>query len=254
MHELPNIIPDVATIWALEPEEFGVKILFFMRKRLERSPRELFSVRNQSSEPFGHNNSGQAIYPDHERDRFYQAMAEAWSWLEAQGLLVVAPGMNGAGGFRILSRRARRFEEESEILRFGVSRLIAKDSLHPKIAASVWSAFIRSDFDVAVFQAMKGVEIAVREGAGFGNDKTGVQLMTSAFKEGGPLSDKTMEPGEKVARINLFAGAIGSYKNPHSHRDIKLENPAEAVEIVLLANHLLRIVDARRIELIEGRI
>ena len=54
------------------------------------------------------------------------------------------------------------------------------------------------------------------------------------------------EHNEREARSALFAGAIGSYKNPRSHRDVHLSDPIEAIEVVMLANHPLRIVDSRR--------
>lgn len=71
--------------------------------------------------------------------------------------------------------------------------------------------------------------------------------MRAAFHPStGPLTDRLAEAGEKEARMAFFAGAIGCYKNPHSHRDVNLSDPKEAVEIIMLANHLLRIVDARK--------
>lgn len=87
---------------------------------------------------------------------------------------------------------------------------------------------MRSEFNVAAFQAMKAVEVAVRDASGLPNDLLGTKLMRKAFDSGkGPLTDPLAEDGEKEARSALFAGAIGSYKNPHSHRDVNLPDPAE---------------------------
>lgn len=105
---------------------------------------------------------------------------------------------------------------------------------------------MRSEFDTAVFQSLKAVEVAVRNAAGFSDGLFGVQLVRKAFDpESGPLTDMQAEKGERDACSALFAGAIGMYKNPQSHRDVNLENAAKAAEIVMLANNLLRIVDAR---------
>jgi uncharacterized protein (TIGR02391 family) len=95
---------------------------------------------------------------------------------------------------------------------------------------------------------MKAVEVAVRDATGWTTKDYGTHLMWKAFdKNVGPLTDMSVEPGEREARAQLFAGAMGSYKNPHSHRNVELDDPEEAAEIIWLANHLLRIVESRRV-------
>jgi hypothetical protein len=119
---------------------------------------------------------------------------------------VPAPDGNGRNGFRVLSRRAKRFESEAEFASYAVARMLPRETLHPKIADKVWMAFMRSEYDVAAFQAMKAVEVSVREAAGLGNNLIGVSLMREAFApDKGTLTDITLERGERVARMELFA-------------------------------------------------
>jgi uncharacterized protein (TIGR02391 family) len=88
--------------------------------------------------------------------------------------------------------------------------------------------------------------VAVREAAELEARDIGTDLMRKAFAvERGPLTDKSGERSEQQGLSDLFAGAIGTYKNANSHRNVALDNPDEAAGIILLANHLLRIVDAR---------
>lgn len=243
MNSLPELIPDVDFLLAMEAEELAATLLPLFAKSRGHAGVHLG---NYSSSLFSANIGGHQ-YDNRRQDQIILAVTEAWNWLEVQGLLVPSPGTNGQHGWRALSRKAEKLSSADDVKQFARSRYLRRDILNPRMADKVWSAFIRAEYDVAVFQAMKAVEVAVREASGLGADDIGVNLVRKAFNvDNGPLTDMEAEKGERQARSDLFAGAIGSYKNSHSHRDVNLDNPDEAHELVMLANHLLRIVDQRR--------
>lgn len=106
---------------------------------------------------------------------------------------------------------------------------------------------------------MKAVEVAVRDASALDNSLVGVKLMRAAFqphqngKADGPLADAGAEGGEQEAASVPFAGAMGAYKNPSSHRTVNFDDPIEAAEIIQFADLLLRRVErAKRRQAASG--
>ena len=142
-----------------------------------------------------------------------------------------------------LDRAAARAPNFSQ---WTADRLLPAEMLHPELHPVCLPLFRQGHFDTAAFQAFKALEVAVRDAAGLGDGLVGVHLVRTAFKpDGGPPSDLTTEGGEREALASLMAGAIGSYKNPQSHRRVGVD-AAEAREMVVLNSHQLRVVDSRR--------
>ena len=75
--------------------------------------------------------------------------------------------------------------------------------------------------------------------------KRRIEAVMNAFNpdKNGPLTDAALESGEQKAIQFLFAGAIGAFKNPSSHRQVDYEDPTVAAEAVLLADLLMRMLD-----------
>lgn len=245
MAQIYDEIPEAEMVLALAPEELAFTLLQIARTHVNNN---IFHP-NSFIQPQPRPGTGQPAYPPQIEQEIQLALAEAWQWVESQALVVPAPGINGTNGFRMFSRRGREMTDRGDFDSYRKAAAFPKDLLHPAIADRVWTSLARGELDSAVFFAYRTVEEAVRIAGGFAETDVGVALMRQAFHpENGPLTDESQPEAEREALAHLFAGAIGSYKNPHSHRTVTISDSTEAQEMVLLASHLLRIVDDRRPE------
>lgn len=171
------------------------------------------------------------------------ACSAAWSWLESNGLICRHPEQDN--GWFVSTARGRQVRNHQGIRELISNEQLPEHFLHAEFISNVRPLFLQSRFETAVFEAFKTLEVAIRIAAGLGDDSIGVPLASKAFHpEDGSLTDSTLEKGERVALMNLMAGAIGSYKNPSSHRRVAI-SADEARDMIMLASHLLRIVEAR---------
>ena len=133
-------------------------------------------------------------FPKEHQTEIRHVLIEALEWLKNEGL--IAPFHDREG-------------RTNDVEVYRKKTLLPKDLLHPVIVDKVWLLFLQGDYDGAVFQAFKTVEVAVRDAGDFAEEVVDVELMEKAFHpENGELSKEIQAEAEKQATLALFSGAI----------------------------------------------
>lgn len=228
---LVSMFPDAEQILQLEPQEIAWVILEIVQSW---EPAKIHQYLNH------HNFEEMETRPYTKlKQEVMDALSEGWAWLKRECLFVPR---SGSYDNVILSRKAKQIIAKNQLEAYRRGNLLA-GMLHPSIEHESKAAFVRGDYGLAVFNAFKQVEVAVRQAGGFTLRDLGTDLMNEAFKANvGPLTDKTLPEQEQVGLRSLFFGAIAYYKNPGSHRNVPAD-PVEVAEILFFASLLLRIVD-----------
>ena len=247
--KLFEIIPDADHLLSLEPEVLAGALLISLDGDQNIHPRGIISLGAISSALKG---DLEQKYPIGCRDKVLFALMEAWQWLEREGFVALRPtdlaeSMDYGQTTRyFVTRRGQRIETPEALAAYRKANLLPKAQLHPIIAQKVWTMFLQGNYDSAVLQAFKEVEISVRKGGNYAESDHGVSLMRKAFHvDTGKLTDTNQQSAEQEAIGHLFAGAMGYCRNPLGHREVNLA-AEEAVELIFLASYLLRIVDSRK--------
>jgi uncharacterized protein (TIGR02391 family) len=229
---LISLFPDPEPLLQLSPEEIAWVILEIVNSWDPERLRQ-----NLAPHSFTHS---EALDYTRLRQEVMEVLAEGWAWLQRECLLVPRPGTSGE--YAILSRKAKQMGSRSELEVYRRANLLA-GMLHPAIERESKAAFLRGEYETAIFNAFKEIEVAVRQAGGFTANDLGTALINVAFQvKVGPLTDKRIPESEQLGLRNLFSGAIGYYKNPGSHRHFPTD-PVEVAETLFFASLLLRIVD-----------
>lgn len=242
MPTLKHLIPDASTIQTMHPADLGGYVL-----------EVLLTVGGEQPNLWhrgGFCTQAGAEYRDDSRPRVIDTLVEnccavAWSWLEANWLICRRPDVMSSDWY-MATRRGQELRDRAGVRALIDSEQLPEHFLHDAFIRDVLPLFLQGRYDLAVFEAFHRLEINIRDAAKLGDELIGTKLASRAFHtETGELTDTDADGGERQGLMHLMCGALGSYKNPQSHRHVGLD-ATEAREMIIIASHLLKIVDSRR--------
>jgi uncharacterized protein (TIGR02391 family) len=115
----------------------------------------------------------------------------------------------------------------------------------PELRDVVRKVFLDGHYALAVEEGFKYLNNLVKQRAGSTAD--GASLMTTAFSVGAPLlrlptALKTeSQKNQQLGYMLIFQGSMIGIRNPRAHEHKYLDEPRNALELLALCNHLVRV-------------
>lgn len=125
-------------------------------------------------------------------------------------------------------------------------RRLTFENLHPEIQEAAGALFADGQYEAAVSEAFKSLEVRVRTLTGV--HKPGAALMAEVFKADAPKIDVAVHDGqsgkdEREGFLHIFRGSMIGIRNPKAHELFAEGDPQQALEYLGMASLLHRRID-----------
>jgi len=116
-----------------------------------------------------------------------------------------------------------------------------------RLRSTTRDLFYQGHYALAVEEAYKYINDLVKERTG--SQRDGADLMKWAFSPKNPiLKINDMKSKSRVSQqqgyMEILAGCMTGIRNPRAHQHKYHDDPNSALEMILLANHLVRLINS----------
>lgn len=241
---------DASYLKTLPPEEFGALVLREIVRRETQNGHRWLTSANEGLHRQNFFNPADpeslvCVLQGAELHEAGQLLMEGWNWLECNGLIAA---WHGNPAYVNVTRKGAAFLATLDTASLKRHTLLQAGIFHAELDGPIRSAFLRGEFRNAIEQAYSHLESRLRSCAS-NPSLTAVPLARDLFNpSSGALADAALQRGEAQALSDLFAGAMGWFRNLAAHRKIAASE-VDAIEALALASYLLRYLDDRQGEI-----